>query len=49
MGIILAAKAAIPPEDEDPITANKYKFYIKVMSRYRMNFPSTTIRYQWKV
>jgi len=33
MGIILAAKAAIPPEDEDPITANKYKFYIKVMSK----------------
>jgi len=33
MAVLIAAKAAIPPEDEDPITANKYKFYIKVMSK----------------
>jgi len=33
IAVLIAAKAAIPPEDEDPITANKYKFYIKVMSK----------------
>lgn len=33
MALIIAAKAAIPPEDEDPITANKYKFYIKLMTK----------------
>ena len=33
MALVIAAKAAIPPEDEDPITANKYKFYIKLMTK----------------
>jgi len=33
MIVVIAAKMAIPPEDEDPITANKYKFYIKVLSK----------------
>lgn len=33
MAVFLAARAAIPPEDEDPITANKYKYYIKLMSK----------------
>jgi hypothetical protein len=33
IGVVIAAKAAIPPEDEDPVTANKYKYYIKLMSK----------------
>jgi hypothetical protein len=33
MIVVIAAKMAIPPEDEDPITSNKYKFYIKVLSK----------------
>ena len=33
MAMFAAAKAAIPPEDEDPITANKFKYYAKLMSK----------------
>jgi hypothetical protein len=33
--VVLGAMSAIPPEDEDPATANKYKFYIKVLSKAR--------------
>jgi hypothetical protein len=33
--VVLGAISAIPPEDEDPATANKYKFYIKVLSKAR--------------
>jgi hypothetical protein len=33
MALVLAAKSAIPPEDEDPITANKYKYFTKIMSK----------------
>jgi hypothetical protein len=31
--LVIAAKAAIPPEDEDPVTANKYKYYTKLMGK----------------
>lgn len=35
IGVLIAAKIAIPPEDEDPITANKYKFYLKLINKVR--------------
>jgi len=35
MAVLIAAKLAIPPEDEDPATANKYKFYLKLVSKVK--------------
>ena len=33
MTLLIAAKAAIPPDDEDKATANKYKFFLKLMHK----------------